>query len=220
VFQAPGTDYAGGKVVHYLTLGTLALLTPIVLCRKRDDLDDLVWVLCWACAVVAVSAIVDPTPSSDYEGAPIQGLASSTIELGRAAGLVLIVAVISLATRRRSWWLAVGLAALGGTALLASGSRGPLAAAVVSIILGLVLAPGRRSKLTVAGAVLVAAGVIWIGIPTPPSTRSRGSSRPPPAPRTARSAPGGPSSRPRRGPGSRTRPVWGGVATRRSARTP
>lgn len=162
--QAPASTYASEKVLYFLTLGTLALLTPIVLCRSRTDLDDLVWVLCGACSLVALTAILNPQASSDYEGAPILGVASSTIELGRAAGLVLIVAVVAMVTRRASWWVGVGFAVLGGTALLASGSRGPLAAAVAAILLGLVLAPGRRSKLTVVAAVLVAGGVLWIGL--------------------------------------------------------
>ncbi|HEY7476711.1 MAG TPA: O-antigen ligase family protein [Actinomycetota bacterium] len=166
--QAPATVYASSKVLYVLTLGTLALLTPIVVCRGRDDLDELIWVLCGACSLIALSAVVDPQPTATYEGAPIAGVASSTIELGRTAGLVLIVAVIALATRRIGWLTGVLLAALGGWALLASGSRGPLAAAIAAVLLGLVLAPGSRSKLTVGAAVLVAAGVLWFGLVNAP----------------------------------------------------
>ena len=87
--------------------------------------------------ILVLSGVFDPKTVSDYAGAPVTGLASTTIELGRASGLVMIVAVVGLVMRRVRWWVAVPAAALAGLAMLNSGSRGPLLAAIAAIVIGL-----------------------------------------------------------------------------------
>ncbi len=74
------------------------------------------------------------------------GLASTTIELGRASGLLLIVAVVGLVMRRIRWWVAVPAAVTAGLAMLSSGSRGPLLAAIAAIVIGLFFS-GRTRRM-------------------------------------------------------------------------
>ena len=167
--RAPATLYATQKVQRLLTLTALALLAPLILCKTRRELTELLWALGGVAFIVTVSGVIHPQTVATYSGAPYTGVASTTIELGRSAGFVVIVAVVAMVTHRLAWWASVPIAVLGGLALLNSGSRGPLAATIAAISICLLLSPRRTSPLSILAATLVTAGVIWFGMVNAPT---------------------------------------------------
>lgn len=154
----PGTDYATTKVSRLFTLTLLAALAPIVLIRDRDDVSRFVWAWTGWCAVVVVSGLANPQKSASYEGAPVTAEGVNTIGLGMTAGLVFVVMVIGLIWKRVPWFVAVPGAACSVYVLLQSGSRGPLIAVIVTMIVAVLFVRSRPLAVR-TGVVLALVGV-------------------------------------------------------------
>lgn len=165
--DASSTVYGTEKVQRLFTLSALALIAPLILCTTRRELEWLIWSLSGVAFILVLSGVFDHKTVADYAGAPVTGLASTTIELGRASGLVMIVAVVGLVMRRIRWWVAVPAAALAGLAMLNSGSRGPLLAAIVAIVIGLFFS-GRTRRMGAVAAIALMAVVLWVGFVSAP----------------------------------------------------
>lgn len=92
----------------------------------------------------------------------------NTIAAGQASGLATVVlATLLLAGVVRKPWhvcLAVAGIAVAGSAMLSTGSRGPVAAAVVAVVVTAIAAPGRgRVVRSLLGLAAVYAGLIILG---------------------------------------------------------
>lgn len=156
------TPYAIDKSSRLFTLTLPACLAPVVLFDTRTELRRLV--LSWAaiCAIVVVAASAYPVPESDYAGAPIGGISVGTIGLGRAGGVLLIIATSGLLYGLRPRLVGVLAILLGAIAMLTAGSRGPLLGVAVCIVaMLLVLRPTRRIVVLGATALIVAGSLFF-----------------------------------------------------------
>ncbi len=165
--DASSSAYATEKVQRLFTLSALGLIAPLILCTTERELERLIWSLAGVGFILALSGVVNPKTVASYAGAPVVGFASTTIELGRASGLLLIVAVVGLVKQRIRWWLAVPLVVTAGLAMLSSGSRGPLLAAIAAIVIGLLLS-GRTRRMGTLAVIGLVGVVLWVGFVSAP----------------------------------------------------
>lgn len=150
----PRTEYAAQKGITLLvlTLGC-AFVGALLLVRTQTQRRWLIDGTVVVGVVVVVLYLIAPTSNAALEGrAAIEG--SNTIAPGRYTGAALVALLTMMAVKRVRWWVA--LVPLLGTAglLWATGSRGPLVAVAVSmlVVMPLVLSSRHRAR-----ALLVAA---------------------------------------------------------------
>jgi O-antigen ligase len=143
-FTAP-TEYGANKELRLFTITFLSMLAPVILIRDRSDVRAHVFALAAVAGIVVAGGLFDPQPSSDYAGAPITVGDAGTIGLGTAAALVIVVATMGLIWRAVPWPLALPVAAAAAYVLLETGSRGPLLAAILAILVGVFLMRVRPS---------------------------------------------------------------------------
>lgn len=97
-----------------------------------------------------------------------QGDGSNTIAAGRASGVAIVVLLLLLCTRGglpRIWMKLIGLVTIGWltVALIQTGSRGPVLACAVSVLLVLVTIPSRRRTLRfIFGLSAIGAGWLFL----------------------------------------------------------
>jgi hypothetical protein len=150
--------YGSSKSLRLFTLTLLAALGPLFL--MRSGRRQQIWVVMQIVlgAVLAIGTAVSPVPTG-LQGYIYQQAAegSTTIGSGRAAGVAMVGCfVLALAGhRRRALLTAIGAALV--IPLILSGSRGPVLAAMVAMIIVAALAPGSGTK-RLARIVLIAIG--------------------------------------------------------------
>lgn len=157
------TDYAVEKVTILFTATLVAAVAPTLLIRRQEQL----WVLIYGLAAIgAVGAAFTFYGGPNPIHGTLESFGSNPIWESRAIGVtVLVCAWFAL---HRGWLIAAGLFAVGATAMIALGARGPLLAAGVSGVILLLLFLQRsdrgasvRKKVVVVSlgvAILVVAG--------------------------------------------------------------
>lgn len=168
-FVTAGNPYAAeARVGLVLVAATIcgALLLDTEQARRR-----------WVIAQVGVGLIlvVLGRLNGQAERFTIEG--GNTIAAAQASGVVAVVLVTLLLAGvvRKPWQvcLAVAGVAISGSALLATGSRGPAAAVVIAVIVTAALASGRGR----AVRILVGLGVVYAGLMVLASATGAGAAR-------------------------------------------
>jgi O-antigen ligase len=156
----------GGMV---LSLAVVAASAVLLSTRRRRRLW-LAWTAGWGLAMVAALQVL-PRDESQWGRAALEG--SNTIAAGRAtatAALVLGAALMLPGPRPRARLLAGAVVA--AVAAVATGSRGPvLAAAVGLVVVALVVRRGRWSRVVVLTGGLLAAGAAVVVSDSPGADR-------------------------------------------------
>jgi O-antigen ligase len=132
------SGYAVEKASRFFTLTLLATLAPAFLVRTQDELRRFLSGFLLLCAIVVVAAPVMIL----NEGNTLDRLAvfsATTIGTGRAIGVVTLLATLLWFETPISRTLLAVLLIILPTLLIATGSRGPLFAVPVALILTLVL---------------------------------------------------------------------------------
>jgi capsular polysaccharide biosynthesis protein/O-antigen ligase len=158
-FTAP-TDYGTDKELKLFTITFLSMLAPVVLIRDRTDVRRHLLALAGVAGIIVAAAVVDPQPSSDYAGAPITTGGVGTIGLGTAAAVVVVIATMGLIWRAIPWQVALPADAAAVYVLLQSGSRGPLFATILAILIGVSLVRVRPSL----GRALFFVSLVGVGL--------------------------------------------------------
>ena len=173
------TPYSSEKVARLftLTLG-VALFSPILI-RNRDAIWRLLICLASVGALLMLDALRQIVSDPVAYAAQLRLVAASanTIGLGRSVGtLIVVLAVVGARASARRAPLAWGAAGLGTVVLFAAGSRGPIVAAALAALLGVLLASGftarTAGRLTGLLAVLAAAATVgWTLMPSSSADR-------------------------------------------------
>ncbi|SCL23990.1 O-antigen ligase [Micromonospora rhizosphaerae] len=138
VLRPPETEYGQEKLLFLVTL-TLLSAAAVALIRGRRDVEMFAAMFVVCGVVLALAALAAGSPDGRS-----QGFGANPIWLGRATGAA-VVAVAWLYYRKRlSGWWAAALALILALGLFATGSRGPMVATVVALLV-LALA-GLRQK--------------------------------------------------------------------------
>lgn len=129
----PPTDYSDEKVVFFYTLTVLAAFAPFLLAREQQDLYRLMN----AFAFFNVALVLDATKNaaSGQELERLTAFGTNTIGLGRGGGFVFLYALILIMEKRKLGLILFPLLALSGVITLFSGSRGPIVAALITVVL-------------------------------------------------------------------------------------
>jgi capsular exopolysaccharide synthesis family protein len=141
-FTAP-TEYGADKELRLFTITFLSMLAPVVLIREWTDVRRHLLALAGVAGVIVAATVVDPRPSSDYAGAPITTGDVGTIGVGTAAAVVIVIATMGLIWGAIPWQVALPTNGAAVYVLLQSGSRGPLFATVLAILVGVFLVRAR-----------------------------------------------------------------------------
>jgi len=169
----PG-EYAGAKVQLFLAQNVLLLLAGVLIARNAARFDmylTLALGLAVASAVLLVQQFLSGTAEDLYSGRFTNSVDINPILAGRQAATGILIAVSFVLAARANWLRTVALAALPllGISLLAAGSRGPVLALVVGllVLVSLSLADKRvRARLlTVAAAASVAVAIVPLLVP-------------------------------------------------------
>jgi len=160
-----GTSFANPysllKAQAVFSLCLLAAAAPMILIDTRQRRIALVATATALGLLVAVWLLVAGTPTADTIGR-VQIDQGNPIALGRAAALGLVpLALRTLGTRGPSRWLSAFGAAVCGAGAAATGSRGPLAAAIAAIALCTLLSRRSGSRLPRAAGLIVLALASW-----------------------------------------------------------
>lgn len=161
--------YAGEKSSRLLTLTALAALAPFVLCPDRAAVRRFVHALVLIGGVIALDAGASLLLSG-RDLPRLTAFGASTIALGRDLGVPLIW-LSMLAIERKIGAVPAVLALAGmGVLMVSSGSRGPLVAALGSLLIVGLLVYLRRPGLMIRFALAVATilGIFLYGMSAAP----------------------------------------------------
>ncbi len=160
-FFTASTEYGAFKELRLFTITFLSMLAPVVLIRDWTDVRRHLLALAAVAGLVVAEAVVNPQPSSDYEGAPIMTASAGTIGLGTAAAVLVVIATMGMIWHAIPWHVALPADGVAVYVLLQSGSRGPLFATVVAILVGVFLVRVRpRLRRGLFFVLLVGVGLI------------------------------------------------------------
>ncbi|MDO3705942.1 O-antigen ligase family protein [Micromonospora sp. C28SCA-DRY-2] len=135
--RVPESEYGQQKFFLLLTLTLLATVAVAIVRNRRDvEMFAAVFVVCGV--VLALAAL-----AGDAQNGRSGGFGSNPIWLARAIGGAIVAVVWLYLCRRLAPWPAAAVAVLLALGLFATGSRGPLVATVVALLV-LVLAGLRR----------------------------------------------------------------------------
>jgi hypothetical protein len=140
LWGAVPSAYGLQKVATLFTFTLLSFLAPLLLVEEAGDLDGLVNAMACFCLAITLGGLLGGGAGG---GAPerLQAFGAGTISLGRATGLLFLVAALALAREGPLPALTFAILALAGITALFSGSRGPIMAAL--LVLGLLFTLGR-----------------------------------------------------------------------------
>lgn len=158
-FGDPATGDGTTKIekLYLITLAAAVGVAVLLHIEKRQR----IWVRAQIAigALLSIGAMLAPTPTLDIGSSSLSLDGSTTISAGRAAGVAvvgcLVLALFGANHRRR--YAVVGVALI--YPLLASGSRGPVAAAVLAVSLVTVLAPTTKLRRLTRIGLMAAAGL-------------------------------------------------------------
>lgn len=131
-------DYSAEKTIRFFTLTLLATIAPLFLIKSQEELCR----LCNALALIGIIMAINALASLILQGEQVLRLtafSSNTIALGRAVGLALVwFSMLALEGRLSLLIASIGIVVLGFV-LLSAGSRGPLIATTLGILLTFML---------------------------------------------------------------------------------
>ena len=168
VFLAGDTDYSTTKVERLFTLTLLSALGALFLLRTPRRQVVWLWSLVLVGAVVLLTTLVAPDQTL-LEAGRLAAEGSNTIATGRVAGAAAIILAVGAATKLVPRVLGTLGVVLCVAAMIATGSRGPLVAAIVAIVVVVLLRPGtfvartRRLVLSALAIVLGGAAIVTYG---------------------------------------------------------
>lgn len=155
------TAYTDEKLTVELPLMLLCLVGAILLLRTERDRAWWLGAVVAFGALVAVLALLFPSTTGYVGTVSLEG--SSTISQGRAVGAAMVVlALYAVASHGRPrLWAVVGTLALGA-ATLQAGSRGPVIAALIAVLVVVAASPqrGRGVRVVLAGAAVALAAYL------------------------------------------------------------
>lgn len=154
ILLSSDNPYAVAKVSG-LALTAAAALGAYYLVRTPRRTVVWVWLHVLVGVVLAVGTLL--TPSSKTIRVALDG--ANTIESGRAAGIGVVVLVVLAMMQRRLRLLLLAAAATLLYFVVASGSRGPLLAAAVAVLLVALTVPGRGRGTRILLVACVGVGV-------------------------------------------------------------
>jgi O-antigen ligase len=160
------TPYGSHKIVALFSLGLLAALAALFLLRSAHQLRQFLWTLTLIAAVLAVKAVLFPERPLD-----VYGRLASDVSGPIALGQIVLVAVLWLVilTIRKgvnafvTVPVVVSLLYVG----IATGSRGPLAAGALAIVLTLCLG-STKNRFRNAVVLVAVAAMSWYVLPSAP----------------------------------------------------
>ena len=128
---AAGTPYAFQKVATLFTLSLLASLAPFILVKSPGDLRNLLNAVALLCLVITADSLL-----GGWQGQQrLEAAGGGTIALGRAAGYLFLFGALQLAQAGPMPLLTLVITAGAAVAAVFSGSRGPMAGAVLALLL-------------------------------------------------------------------------------------
>lgn len=159
-------SYPAQKELRLFSLTALAGFAPLLLLRGAGERKAFLWTVGLLGAAMAVSAVVEIGRVGDFNR--ITAFGTNPILLGRATGFSALLLCLLYWQGHIRFWLFAAAIAVVGVALVASGSRGPLAALLVTAaLLGTLCAMRRESRwrlfITAAvGCIALVSLVLWM----------------------------------------------------------
>lgn len=166
-YDPPMTTYGQTKWVNFATTTLATMAAAAAVSRPRVIRAMAVWWVVVGLAL-AVLSVVDPVAATGR--AQVEG--SNPVWLGRAISASMVVTVWMGASNTWRWWRVVLIVPVLAVGLLATGSRGPAAAAIIGITV-LLLAPTARRSRQSLWLVLLGAGCLAIAPSIPAVANSR-----------------------------------------------
>jgi len=164
------THYAGEKVRNFYTLTLFAALAPPLLLRWKEDLGRFLTTLAFVSTLLGIEAALSMLGSHSVSLLRINAAGSNTIALGRAVGTVILWLMFCWMSERLRTRYALPLLAFLSVMLVASGSRGPLIATALGLVILLVAYPPSMRRLKhLALATVVVVGLVILSISFLPS---------------------------------------------------
>lgn len=160
-----GTPYSADKPLRLFTLTLLSAIAPVFLLGTRLRQGLWLGTLVLAGLTVMILAVVSPdsvVTASDR----LAAAGSNTIAAGRSFGVALVILCVLAAVRVVPWPLALPGIALFGWGTVYAGSRGPLLAALVALVVvaTLLAADGwKRAQRLLGVPVVLGAGLALLG---------------------------------------------------------
>ena len=139
VWGAEASPYTLQKVGTLFTFSLLAAMAPLWLLEAPGDLRRQVNAIGYFCLAITLGGLLGAGPAER-----LQAFGAGTISLGRATGLLFLLAALTLedGTEGPMRLPTFGLMALAGITALFSGARGPIVAAL--LVLGVLSVLGRQ----------------------------------------------------------------------------
>ena len=142
--------YQRQKVIEMWTLTLVAILSPVMLISSRGALRRFIFSFTAVGAVIVLLALVQPSDEIPHASQRVGLEAGSPLLLGRVAGALLIISLLSLVWRALPRVTCVVMLVGASFALMASGSRGPLFGAIAALVIVVVLASSWRNAFKAA----------------------------------------------------------------------
>lgn len=144
-----GDIYQEEKSLRLFTVTLASALGPFVFIRDKASFRRFLNALAFLGFVQALDAISVLWSGPSMER--LSGFGQNAIALGRSVGVATVVAIVLAVRKELSAIVALGLVLTTAAALLASGSRGPLLAVVVSVLVAGFHSDRRNIGKTLAG---------------------------------------------------------------------
>lgn len=162
-YDPPMTTYGQTKWVNFATTTLATMAAAAAVSQPRVIRAMAVW---WVVVGLALAVLADPAVTTAR--AQVEG--SNPVWLGRVISASMVVTVWMGASSTWRWWRIVLVVPVLAVGLLATGSRGPAAAAIIGITV-LLLAPTARRSRQSLWLGLLGAGCLAIA-PTIPAVAS------------------------------------------------
>lgn len=166
---SPGGQYGVTKALRFVGLSSVAVLGALQFVDDRRTFLQFVYWVIGISALIATAAVLQGG-DLDYYGR-YAAFGGDTIALGRAASLGLVSCVTLMWWHELRTWIGAGLSITFVLALLGSGNRAGVVAAIVAMVLGLVVSRAKTGRASVVfGVLTVVLGLIAPTLDVPESS--------------------------------------------------
>jgi len=155
---AAPTSYAFQKVATLFSFSLLASLAPFVLVQEEEDLRPFLDAVALFCLVLTADGLLGAGGGAQR----LETAGGGTIALGRSAGFLFLFGALLLARPGPLSLPILGLTGAAAVAAVFSGSRGPMAGAVLA--LALTFALGRRGAGMAVRKLLLCGGAVALAV--------------------------------------------------------
>lgn len=166
-YDPPMTAYGQTKWMNFATTTLATMAAAAAVSRPRAIRAMAMW---WVVVGLALAVLAVAGPAAATGRAQVEG--SNPVWLGRAMAASIVIAVWMGANNTWRWWRVVVVVPVLAVGLLATGSRGPAAAAIIGVTV-LLLAPTARRSRQSLWLVLLGAGCLAIAPTVPAVANSR-----------------------------------------------